>query len=63
MSENWKKNDTSDPTYKRNVIVVASVTFTLPLIAASILAAKINAAEAANAASIEQIKAEKAATH
>ena len=63
MSENWKKNDTSDPTYKRNVIVVASVTFTLGLIAASILAAKINAAEAANAASIEQIKAEKAATH
>ncbi|MEZ4458241.1 MAG: hypothetical protein R3E66_00655 [bacterium] len=62
MSENWKKNDTSDPRYKRNVLIVASVTLTLGLIAASILAAKINAAEAANAASIEQLKAEKAAT-
>lgn len=61
MSQNWKKNDTDAPAYKRNVLVVAAATITLGFTAAVLLATKINAAEQINAASIEQLKAEKAA--
>ena len=61
MNNSWKKQDTNDPAYKRNFKIVALVTITLGLIASSILAYKINAAEQANAESIRLIQAEKSA--
>lgn len=59
--QSWKKTDTNDPTYKRNYIIVAVTTSLIGLVAGLILATKIDAAEKANRASLDRIKAEKAA--
>lgn len=49
----WKKNNTNDPTYKRNFIIVGLVTLLVGLVAGLTLAAKIDAAEKANAAAAD----------
>ncbi len=61
MNNSWKKQNTDDPEYKRNVKIVAAITISLGLIASSILAYKINGAEQANAEALRLIRAEKLA--